>query len=100
MRTLPRLLFLVTLAALLVFPFLAWGQELCMGRGDMLSTLKDRYNERLVSQGTVDGRVVELTASKGGKTWTLFVTRPGGVSCAIAAGRDWEVFPVKRGSPS
>ena len=72
-----------------------------MARDEMLSTLERDYGEVPVAHGTAGNRLVEMTASPDGRTWSLIVTWPEGGSCIFAAGQDWEVFPVKRsGQPS
>lgn len=100
--TISRLLFLVTLLGLaigLVYP--SWGQASpCMLRDDMLAALKREFNEVPVARGTVNDRIVEMTSSPEGRTWTLIVTDQHMASCIFAAGDDWEVYPVKRGRAS
>ena len=103
MHSLNRLLFLVIpLGLILSFAVPVWGQEIprCQSRDGMLADLKQHYQEEPVSRGTVNGNVVEVLASADGRTWTLIVTDPLRASCVIAAGEDWEVYPVKMGRPS
>jgi hypothetical protein len=37
--------------------------------------------------------MIELYTSEKG-TWTMLMTRPGGVSCIMAVGQSWENLPV------
>jgi hypothetical protein len=55
--------------------------------------LNKAYAETPVSMGvTIGGAVIEVFASPDG-TWTLVITQPNGVTCLIAAGKDWENLP-------
>ncbi len=83
---------LVTLSCLIAPTALAQ-QPVCGSHKTVADTLKKRYAETPVSMGvTVGGAVVEIYASPEG-TWTLLITQPNGVTCLIAAGKDWENLP-------
>ena len=91
----------IALILALILPEPVWGQSVpCMARDEMLGTLERDYGEVPVAYGTAGDRLVEMTASPDGRTWSLIVTWPEGGSCIFAAGQDWEVFPVKRGRGS
>lgn len=63
----------------------------CMSHADMVAYLRDRYGESPVAIGiSRNGYLVEVFAQPDGETWTIVVTGPV-QSCAIAAGRDWQV---------
>ena len=44
------------------------------------------------------GGVVEVVASEDGTSWSIIVTLPGGVTCLVASGEDWET--IERRAPS
>jgi len=44
-----------------------------------------------------DGPCAQV-ASEETRTWTVLLTRPDGISCAVAAGRGWE--PKRKGAPA
>ena len=73
----------------------------CAPRGDMVAELGAKYGETRRGAGLQNrGAVTEVFASAATGTWTIIVTRPDGVSCAVAAGEAWldERPPV--GDPS
>lgn len=64
-------------------------QANCGPRPQLLGYLSDKFSEVPIALGlTSDGNVLEVATANNG-TWTIFVTQPTGVSCAIAAGQDW-----------
>ena len=40
-----------------------------------------------------NGGVIEILSSGAGKSWTIILTMPNGVTCMIAAGDSWEALP-------
>ncbi|MCC7049110.1 MAG: hypothetical protein IT562_20515 [Alphaproteobacteria bacterium] len=90
-----RMLILAALAATSSTAALAQQQSPCAERNDVMSRLKDQYNEKPTGVGITDnGAVVELTTSDRG-TWTLLVSFPNGRSCLMATGDGWEQAPAK-----
>lgn len=68
----------------------AEARQVCDKRTDVLTQLSKKYAEKPTAVGvTANGGIVELLSEKDGKTWTLIVTMPNGISCLIAAGSDW-----------
>ncbi len=64
-------------------------QANCGPRPKLLGYLSDKFSEQPVMLGlTSDGNVLEVAASSNG-SWTIVVTLPTGVSCAVAAGEKW-----------
>lgn len=63
----------------------------CAPRAAVLSILKEKHAERPIALGldTRSGGVIEITASRAGG-WTLLLSLPNGLSCALAAGTDWQ----------
>ena len=63
----------------------------CAPRNEILGHLADKYSEAPVAIGLAkNGGVIEVLTSKSGKTWTIIVTMPNGVTCMLAAGEGWE----------
>ena len=57
----------------------------------MLEALAGRYGERLAGVGvTPGGALLQLLIRPDFRSWTVLLTRPDGVSCLLAAGRDWQ----------
>lgn len=56
----------------------------------MVRHLAERYGETRRGVGIMSGAVTEVFASAETGTWTIIVTRPDGVSCAVAAGEAWQ----------
>ena len=62
----------------------------CSARADVLTKLASKYHERLSSMAlTSDGRLLEVTKSDDGATWSILITTPKGISCLVAAGGNW-----------
>jgi hypothetical protein len=81
----------VVLAALAI-PWPAFGQSLtCIPRDAVLKNLADNFHEATVGVGLVSsGALLELLMSPDGSTWTVILSAPNGMSCPLAAGRDWQ----------
>ncbi len=55
----------------------------------MIEHLGKYYQEAPIALGLMqDGRVLEILASADG-TWTVLITKPNGMSCAMAWGKAW-----------
>jgi hypothetical protein len=64
-------------------------EPICGEREIFVDRLVQGFGERPASVGLgSDGNVVEVFRSDGG-SWTLLITKPGGISCVIAAGEAW-----------
>lgn len=77
-------------ALLFAGPALAQADQAnCGPRPKLLGYLSDKFSEQPVMLGlTSDGNVLEVATSANG-SWTIVVTLPTGVSCAVAAGEKW-----------
>ncbi len=65
--------------------------------------LKNRYDEAFTAGGLQAGNLFEIWSSSEKGTWTVLVTRPDGVTCAVASGTDWFTVPASempKGTPS
>jgi hypothetical protein len=67
----------------------------CGKRSDLLAHFQQSYHEVPNVLGlTTDGRLLEVIVAPSG-SWTMLVTAPGGPSCIVATGQDWQsVAPV------
>ena len=66
-------------------------QVACGPRTAVVDHLQRRFAEVPVAIGLQsNGSVLEVFASSKSGTWTILVTVPGGVSCAIMDGEAWE----------
>lgn len=60
-------------------------------RAAVIKHLANKYEEFPVAVGILaSGFLMEIYASYEGKTWTAVSTAPGGMSCVVAAGENWE----------
>lgn len=65
--------------------------------------LKTRYHEAFTAGGLQAGNLFEIWSSAESGSWTVLLTRPDGVTCAVASGTDWFDAPVGKlveGTPS
>ena len=89
-----RFLIALGFGAALLAAFPAFAQMRCGLHADVINGLERKYNEQPVGMGlSVDGHLVEIFSSANG-SWTILVTQPGGISCFVAAGEDWERIEV------
>jgi hypothetical protein len=47
-----------------------------------------------------NGGVLEILSGNNGKTWSILLNMPNGVSCLMAAGEHWESLTVARSGPA
>ena len=65
-------------------------QTACYTRVRVLAHLAKKYGEAPVALGITNrGGLVEVLTTGDGKTWTIIVTTPRGLSCLVAAGEGW-----------
>ena len=68
----------------------AMAQIVCSKRDTFLKRLGDGHSESPVAMGLAsNGNILEVLASTEG-TWTIIITKPNGMSCAVASGEAWE----------
>jgi hypothetical protein len=63
----------------------------CAAHATVLERLAERYGETRQSIGlSSDNAVVEVFASMDTGSWTITVTKPGGLTCLVAAGQAYQ----------
>lgn len=68
----------------------AQAQPQCDQRDSVLQILQQKYKEAPVALGvTHNGGLVEVLTSDNGTSWSIIVTTPQGLSCLVAAGKNW-----------
>ncbi len=66
----------------------------CLSREVLVERLENRYTEHLIGGGLQNPlQLLEVWASGEKGSFTVFVTRPDGVSCIIATGQHWNDAP-------
>ena len=72
----------------------------CTDRMAALTHLSKKYAEAPVAMGLAsNGGVLEVLSNDSGRTWTILLTMPSGMSCMLATGEDWErLNPTVTGS--
>lgn len=68
---------------------------ICGRHADLMAGFAQEFGETPVVSAVTDrGHAMEVLVSQDG-TWTIVVTSPGGPSCAIATGQDWEQIKLE-----
>ena len=87
-----RVFYYCLLAASVLFctPAQAAGNP-CGPRADVLADLGKDYREQPIGIGlSRNGVILTLLASPRFHTWTLLITQPNGMTCAVDAGESWQ----------
>jgi hypothetical protein len=72
----------------------------CADRGQAINHLSVKYSEAPVAMGLANnGGIVEVLASETGKSWSILITMPNGMTCLIAAGEHWEKLKPQAQGP-
>jgi len=72
----------------------------CLPRETLVETLQANYGEALTGGGLVSPqRILEVWSSEDSGSFTVFFTRPSGISCVVATGENWNsiVIPAEDG---
>ncbi len=78
------------LAALLIGQSAA-AQGACDWRERVLGLLAEKYQETPIAVGvTTQGSLIEVLSDDAGKTWTIVITSPQGISCLLLTGEGWK----------
>jgi hypothetical protein len=68
--------------------------NLCTPRAAMIDALARKYHEQRRGMGIASRTgVLEFYVSQKG-TWTMVMSMPNGISCIVAAGKDWEEITI------
>jgi hypothetical protein len=102
MSTIEKVVIVLLLA---VIAWLAWNvfvspahaQQVCTMRDDIVKMLGEKYQEQPAGQGIAGRSILELFVSEKG-TFTFLASSPNGVSCIVAAGKDWQAEAIKKGT--
>ncbi len=71
-------------------------QMFCVERVEMLDRLASEYGEELIEVKMMEEHgLLEVLKSPTRGTWTLLLTKPGGISCVLATGNGLEEDPEK-----
>lgn len=84
-------------AGMLVSPFQGpvRAEPQCSPRQVVVDYLLAEFQERPVGAGIANnGGVVEVLTNPDGRSWTVLITMPDGLSCLMAAGHDWQALPL------
>ena len=84
-----KLLVSTALAALLACPAFAQVRN-CAPRADVIERLEERYGETVQGVGLARQGAVEIFANTETGSWTITLTHPSGITCLVAAGRNYE----------
>jgi len=88
-----RLTLLAILLGLFALPGSAEGG--CVVREWLVGELRKQHGEQLIAQGvTNQGALVEVLSSDDGRTWSLLITEPEGLTCTLIEGRKWRELPA------
>lgn len=98
--TIVRLLITAVMGLVLAFMLLLNSQQAAaqsytqqpygLSRGEVVAQLDGGYTEAPVAGGiTANGTILEVFASPDGRSWTIIVTRPDGMSSVVARGEGW-----------
>ncbi len=62
----------------------------CMPRDALINRLERQYGEHLTGCGLQSQtQLIEVWSSEETGSFTVFLTRPSGISCVIATGQNW-----------
>ena len=82
-------------AAALAPPADAQGAR-CLPRDALIETLQINYGEKLIGGGLQSPQqLLEVWSSDLTGSFTVFMTRPDGISCVVATGQNWNSNTVE-----
>ncbi len=71
-------------------------QPVCMPHDEFRVELQRNFLEAPVAIAIANnGALIELYAKRDKSSWTLVMTRPGGTSCVLVAGEEWNELPIR-----
>ena len=67
----------------------------CLPRDALIETLEENYGETLTGGGLqTPQQLLEVWSSQKTGSFTVFMTRPDGLSCVVATGKNWNSYTV------
>ncbi len=73
----------------------------CHDAADIAKQLGAKYAEAPVAIGLqTNGNLLQVYASRDQDTWTVVSTSPAGLSCIVAAGKQWESLKLSVADPA
>lgn len=99
--TIKNISILLTAVAGLVATSASAAPSRCASHTAVVDRLADVYGERRQAIGLAgDNTVVEVYASDESGSWSITITRPGGPTCLVAAGQNFQLeLPVVAEDP-
>lgn len=84
---------LLLTAALSTLPAPAAAIDRCStSHKDQLDYFAEHFRETPIAFGVADtGGYIQILSSPDGGTFTILVTTPGGLTCVLSTGRDWNM---------
>jgi hypothetical protein len=71
----------------------AKAQPVCLPHEDLKEQLYANFSEAPAAIAIANnGALVQLFAKRDRSSWTLVMARPGGLSCVLVAGEDWNSY--------
>ncbi len=71
-------------------------QPVCMPHDEFRVELHRNFLEAPVAIAIANnGALIELYAKRDRSSWTFVMTRPGGLSCVLVAGEEWNELPIR-----
>ncbi len=71
-------------------------QPVCMPHDEFRVELQRNFLEAPVAIAIANnGALIELYAKRDKSSWTLVMTSPGGTSCVLVAGEEWNELPIR-----
>ena len=62
----------------------------CAPRADLVDRLTAQFDETLTATGLQNARsLIEVWASLDGRSFTILISHPNGISCVVSAGKNW-----------
>lgn len=93
----------LTVVALSSFAALAQTAIGCGTLDEVAQQLKTQFGEERIGAGLSthlpngrQGQVLYQMFQSGAGTWTLVISAPDGSACVLAAGANWEIYPIPK----
>lgn len=93
--------YILALVAFAALPAHAQQAPMCSDPARAAAYLMTKYGESRIGVGVrAGGDLMEIFANPESGTWTVLMTRPGGLACMVASGEAWQTYePLPQGTP-